>query len=166
MLHGSAILELGAAQDAPKSAPRRSWRATFSLLKIVLNLDSIWGPILVDFGSQIPPKKLARSPPLLHLESVRFSSYVMHRFKMAQEPAKRPQDPPKGAPRGSQKRPRRLQEGVKRPQESVQRAQSLPKSSQEPPKTPTRLFRSTWAGSRFRKNQKNQIMAPKSIEDA
>ena len=69
---------------------------------------------MVDFGSQIPPKKLGGSPPLLHLESVRFSSYVMHRFKVAREPAKRPQDPPQGRPKTLQEAPKSAPGGFKR----------------------------------------------------
>ena len=91
------------------------------------------------------------------------------RLKRVQEAPKRPQEASRSAPRaprGLQERSRRLQEGVKRPQEPVKRAQNSPKSSQDPPKTPTRLFRSTWPDSRFRKILKNQIVAPKSIEDA
>ena len=79
---------------------------------------------------------------------------------------RKPPGAPQEAPRGLQERPRRLQEGLKRPQEPVKRAQNPPKNSQEPPKKPTRLFRSTWLGSRFRKIQKMQSMAPKGIEDA
>ena len=52
------------------------------------------------------------------------------------------------------------------PKEPVKRAQNPPKSSQEPPKTPTRLFRSTWLGSHFRKIQIIQSMAPKVIDEA
>ena len=64
-----------------------------------------------------------------------------------QECPKRPQEAPKTAPGGSKR-------GLKRPRESVQRAQNPPKRCQEPLKTRSRLFRSTWSGSRFRKNEK------------
>ena len=154
----STILEVGAAQDRPKTAPRGSWRATFSLLKIVLNLDSFWGPILVDFGSQIPPKKLGGSPPLLHLESVRFSSYVMHRFKVAQEPAKRLQDPPKGAPRGSKRPPRAPQEASRGPQETPRAGQETSKPAQELPRASQdahKAFPKHLARQPFSENSKN-----------
>ena len=52
---GSTILRSKSAQDRPKTAPRGSWRATFSLLKIVLNFDSFWVSIWVDFGPPRPP---------------------------------------------------------------------------------------------------------------
>ena len=116
------------------------------------------GPILVDFGSQIPPKKNGRSPPLLHLESVRFSSYVMHRSKGAEELAKRLQDPPKGAPRGSKRRPRAPQEASREPQEtpragqeSSKPAQDLPRASQDAQKA----FPKHLARQPFSENSKN-----------
>ena len=129
-------------QDRPKTAPRGSWRATFSLLKIVLKFDAFW----VRFGSILAPKSLPKNfggaPPLLHLESVRFSSYVMHRFKVAQEPAKRPQDPPKSTPRCPKRLPRAPQEAPREPQETPRAGQEgskiskiAPRGSQKAPKT-------------------------------
>ena len=100
-------------QNGPRSAQdgsKRLLESNFFALENRVKFGRVLGPILDDLGSQIPPKKLGGSPPLLHLERVRFSSYVMHRFKVAQGPAKWPQDPPKGAPRGSKRRPRAPQE--------------------------------------------------------
>ena len=117
-------------------------------------MGSFWGPILVDLGSQIPPKKLGGSPPLLHLESVRFSSYVMHRFKVAQEPAKRPQDPPKGAPRGSKRPPRAPQEAPRGPQETPRAGQEGSRPSKIAPRGSKRhrgrltSKRGTWSNSK------------------
>jgi hypothetical protein len=68
--------------------------------------------------------------------------------KRRQERPRRPQERPK--------RPQELQDSLKRPQEPVKKAQNPPESSQQPPKTPTRFFRSTWYGSRSRKNRKIQ----------
>ena len=159
-------------QDRPKTAPRGSWRALFSLLKTVLNLDSFWIPFWDDFGvlfgtlqvSPVASFSLLKFAFFWHVIWVTFWSPQRRPKrrprgpkrpqdppKTAQEAPKRPQDPPKSAPRRPQERPRRLQEGPEAPQEPVKRTQNPPKSSQEPPKTPTRLFRSTWLGSRFRK---------------
>ena len=100
----------------------------------------------------------------------------MHRFKRARRhprgPKRRPRGPrkpsgaPQEAPRGLQERSRRLQQGLKRSQEPVQRAQNPPKRCQELPKTRTRLFRSTWAGSRFRKNEKIASIRPQGFSEA
>ena len=79
---------------------------------------------------------------------------------------RKPSRAPQEAPKGSQKRPRRLQEGLQRPQEPVKRAQNPSKSSQEPPKTPTRLFRSSWSGSGFRKNEKIESIRPQGFSEA
>ena len=86
--------------------------------------------------------------------------------KRVQEAPKRPQEASRSTLRGLQERSRRLQEGLKRPQEPVKRAQNPPKSSQEPPKTPTRLFRSTWSDSRFRKNEKIESIGPQGFSEA
>ena len=82
------------------------------------------------------------------------------RPKRVQEAPKRPQEALRSAPRGPKRLPRAPQEASRGPQETlraVQKPQNPPKSSQEPPKTPTKLFRSTWSGSRFRKNEKIEI---------
>ena len=114
----------------------------FSLLKCVLIFVPFWIRFWSILGSQIPPKKLRARPPLLHLESVCFSGYVMHSSKRAQEPSKRrprgPKTPPRApqdAPRGPQEHPRRLQESLKRPQEPVKRAQGPPRSPKRLQKT-------------------------------
>jgi hypothetical protein len=120
---------------------------------------------LVDFGPQIPPKKLGCSPPLLHLESVCFSSSVMHRFKMAQEPTKRLQDPPKGAPRSSKRPPRAPQEASTEPQETPRAgqegykpAQELPRASQDTHKA----FPKHLARQQFSENSKKSNHGSKS----
>ena len=79
--------------------------------------------------------------------------------KTAQEAPKRPQDPPKSAPRGSKRLLRAPQEAPRGPLET-------PRSGQELPKTPTKLFRSTWSGSRFRKNKKIESIRPQGFSKA
>ena len=44
-------------QDRPKTAPRGSWRAFFSLLKIVLNFDAFWGRFWSILAPKMEPKK-------------------------------------------------------------------------------------------------------------
>ena len=87
-------------------------------------------------------------------------------FKRRPRGPRKPPGAPQEAPRGLPGCSRRLQEDLKRPQEPVKRAQNPPKTSQEPPKTPTRLFRSTWLGSRFRKNEKIQSIRPQGFSEA
>ena len=145
-------------QNAPRSAQdgsKRLLKSNFFALENRLKFGLVLGS---DFGRFIPPKKLGRSPPLLHLESVRFSSCVMHRFKMAQEPAKRLQDPPKGAPRGSKRPPRAPQEASTEPQETPRAgqegykpAQELPRASQDAHKA----FPKHLARQPFSENSKN-----------
>ena len=148
-VYRSVILEPKMAskmpQDRPKTAPRGSWRAYFSLLQIVSNFDSFWAPIWSIWGSQIPPKKLGGRPPLLHLESVRFSRCVVLCFKVAQEQPKRPQDPTKSAPRGSKRPPRAPQEAPRGPQETPRCGQEGSRPSKIDPrgsKRHRRRFRS------------------------
>jgi hypothetical protein len=55
MLHGSTILEVGAPQDRPKTAPRGSWKAFFSFLKIVLSFVLFWMPFWSILASKMEP---------------------------------------------------------------------------------------------------------------
>jgi hypothetical protein len=124
---------------------------------------------LVDFRLPLDGPKIVMVLPMLGSKVLLFWHVIMVRFwtppnwpKMCSSAPvklptcapggfKRPQDPPKSTPRGGKSAPG----GLKRPQEPVKKAQSPPKSSQQPPKMPTRFFRSTWYGSRCRKNGKN-----------
>ena len=105
------------------------------------------------------------------------------------ERPKRPQEAPKSAPGGSKRAsrdPKSRSRGLKTRPRASRASQdahkvfpkhfvrqpfsekwkkSNCKSSQESFKMSTRFFRSTWSGSRFRKNKQIQIIAPKSIED-
>ena len=54
------------------------------------------------------------------------------------------------------RRPKRRQEAPGSPQEHPKRPQEAPKSAPGGCKRATRFFRSTWSGSRFRKNEKMQ----------
>ena len=79
------------------------------------------------------------------------------------------QDGPRGsqeALRPPQERPKRLQEAPKSTPGGSKRASRDPKRCQELPKTPTRLFRSTWSGSRFRKNKKSESIRPQGFSQA
>ena len=165
-----------ASQNAPRSVqdgPKRLLESNFFALENRLKFCLVLAPILVDLGR---PKCSQIGWMILRGEVWKLIFFCMSALwcfghlqgglQRVQEAPKRPQEAPKSTPRGPQERPRRLQEGLNRPQEPVKRAQDPPKSSQEPPKTPTRLFRSTWLGSRFRKIQKIQSMAPKGIDDA
>ena len=97
----------------------------FFALENRLNFGLVLGPILVDFGPPKPSKMNRATPPLFHLEIVRCSCYVLHRFKRLQVPPRTPPRAPQEAPRGRQERPRRLQEGLKRPEEPANRALQL-----------------------------------------
>ena len=79
------------------------------------------------------------------------------------------QDGPRGsqeALRPPQERPKRLQEAPKSAPGGSKRASRDPKRCQELPKTPTKLFRSTWSGSRFRKNEKIESIRPQGFSEA
>ena len=144
-------------QDQPKTAPRGSWRAFFSLLKIVLILDSFWlrfGPIL---GPQNAPHNEGRldvegfgSSPFLAMLSL--SYFVRHRD--AQEVPKRPQAPPKSAQRGSQRLPRAPQEAPRGPQEIPRAGQEGSRPSKIAPRGSKRhrgrltSKRGTWSNSK------------------
>ena len=132
-------------------------------------------------------KKTKTLPPLLFFASncVFFSQAASGR---PPERPKRPQEAPKSAPGGSKRAsrdPKSRSKGLKKPKSLKslpRRPQDFPKpfdrqpfsekwknsnckSSQESFKMSTKFFRSTWSGSRFRKNKQIQIIAPKSIED-
>ena len=105
-------------QDRPKTPPRRSWRGTFSMFKIVLDFDPFWVRFWVPLGAPLGSKRRPK------IDQIRVPDQG------------RPQEEPQEAPRGS-KRP---QEGPKRPQEVPQKAPQSPKRAlkrhQENPKRP------------------------------
>ena len=80
-------------------------------------------------------------------------------------PPRRPKRVPRG-PKTPQERPKRLQEAPKSAPGGSKRASRDPKRCQELPKTPTKLFRSTWSGSRFRKNKKIESIRPQGFSEA
>ena len=154
------------AQDGSKRLLKSNFFALENRLKFGLVLGSDFGRFWLPNPSQ---KTLGDAPPFCILKAFVFQVVlcIASRWRKSRpRGSKTPPRAPQEAPRGPQERPRRLQQSLKRPQEPVKRAISPPKSSQEPPKTPTRLFRSTWPGSRFRKIQKIEIMAPKGIDHA
>ena len=91
-------------QDRPKTPPRRSWRGTFSMFKIVLYFDPFWVRFWVPLGAPLGSKRRPK------IDQIRVPGQG------------RPQEEPQEAPRGS-KRP---QEGPKRPQDGPRRPQDGP----------------------------------------
>ena len=117
-------------QDRPKTAPRGSWRAFFSLLKIVLNFDSFWVPFGVDFGLPTSPKvgPEVRSRVLVGKSKMLF---VFVLFWIASKTAQE-------GPRGAQEAPGSLQERPKRPQEASKSAPGGSKRASRDPKSRSR----------------------------
>ena len=120
------------------------------------------GSLLRDFGAQNDPKKCRVQyffGYFLGFKNTLCFCLVLDRL----------QDGPRGsqeALRPPQERPKRLQEAPKSAPGGSKRASRDPKRCQELPKTPTKLFRSTWSGSRFRKNKKNESIRPQGFSEA
>jgi len=114
-------------QDRPKTAPRGSWRASFSLLKMVLNLDSFWVRFLLILGTKMEPKKCWSKIFWCFFGGAKtlfIFSLVLDRFQDGPRGSKRPPGglrkppgAPQEAPRGFQERPKRPQEASKSGQE-------------------------------------------------
>ena len=115
-------------QDRPKTAPRGSGRATFSLLKIVLNLDSFWIRFWSILGPKSLPKNLGGAPPFRSKIGLVLTCYLCHILiasktaqdasKSSQDPLKTTQEAPKCAPGGSKRPPRGSQEAPRGVQET------------------------------------------------
>ena len=117
-------------QDRPKTPPRRSWRGTFSMFKIVLDFDPFWVRFWVPLGAPLGSK---RGPKI---DQIRVPDQGRPQVEPQEAPrgSKRPQEGPKRpqeAPRGPPKGPTESQES---PQEAPREPQEAPRGSRKPPR--------------------------------
>ena len=114
-------------QDRPKTAPRGSWRATFSLLKIVLNLDSFWVRFWSILASKMEPKKCSSNI----FWGIFWGSKMLFVFVLFWVASKTAQEGPRGAqeaPGSPPECPKRSQEGPKSAPGGSKRTSRDPKS--------------------------------------
>ena len=118
-------------QDRPKTAPRGSWRAYFSLLKIVLNFDSFWIPFWSILASKMEPKQTCSKI----FEGIFGRSKMLFIFVLFWIAAKTAQEGPRGTKEAPRKTSRAPQRGPKKvpkvPQEAPREPQETPRAGQE-----------------------------------
>ena len=107
-------------QDRPKTPPRRSWRGTFSMFKIVLDFDPFWVRFWVPLGAPLGSKRKPK------IDQTR----VPDQGHPQEEHQEAPRGP-KRAPRGPPKGPTESQES---PQEAPREPQEAPRGSRKPPR--------------------------------